>query len=114
MTSKMPLTPGSKEGAELADKILNETDALHHVMPEKINRTAKTDVTRGGKNMPTRECREVDFHKYCPKCKHWGIEDIMDPCNECLGEPCNKNSEKPVYYEPATESYINPIGRKKR
>ena len=49
MTSKMPLTPGSKESAELADKILNETDALHHVMPRKINRTAKTDVTRGGK-----------------------------------------------------------------
>lgn len=64
--------------------------------------------------MPTKEYREVDFHKYCPKCKYWEIEDIKDPCNECLGEPCNKNSEKPVYYEPATESYINPIGRKKR
>ena len=23
----------------------------------------------------------------------------MDPCNECLGEPCNKNSEKPIHYE---------------
>lgn len=53
--------------------------------------------------MPTREYREVDFHKYCPKCKYLDIEDIMDPCNECLGEPCNKNSEKPIYYEPDEE-----------
>lgn len=51
--------------------------------------------------MPSREYREVDFHKYCPKCKHWEIEDIKDPCNDCLGDPCNKNSEKPVYYEQA-------------
>lgn len=50
-----------------------------------------------------REYREVDFHKYCPKCKYWDIEEIMNPCNECLGEPCNKNSEKPVYYEPDKE-----------
>ena len=53
--------------------------------------------------MPTREYREVDFHKYCQKCKYWDINDIMDPCNECLGEPCNKNSEKPIYYEPDEE-----------
>lgn len=53
--------------------------------------------------MPTREYREVDFHKYCPKCKYFEIKYIMGPCNECLGEPCNKNSEKPVYYEPAEE-----------
>lgn len=54
--------------------------------------------------MPSREYREVNFCKYCAKCKYWDVEDIMDPCNKCLGEPCNKNSEKPIYYEPATES----------
>ena len=53
--------------------------------------------------MPSREYREVNFCKYCPKCKYWEIEEIMDPCNECLGVPCNKNSEKPVYYEPDEE-----------
>lgn len=64
--------------------------------------------------MPSREYREVNYAKYCSQCKHYKTEDIMDPCNECLGESCNLNSEKPVHYEPATESYINPIGRKKR
>lgn len=53
--------------------------------------------------MPTREYREVVFYKYCPKCKYWAIKDIMDPCNKCLGEPRNKNSEKPIYYEPDEE-----------
>ena len=28
-----------------------------------------------------------------------GIDDVKDPCNECLGEPANLHSHKPVYYE---------------
>lgn len=53
--------------------------------------------------MSSREYREVNYHEYCDKCKYKDVDDIMDPCNECLGEPCNLNSEKPVYYEPAKE-----------
>lgn len=36
--------------------------------------------------MPTREYREVNFHKYCPKCKYWDIEEIMDPFPGCIME----------------------------
>ena len=43
--------------------------------------------------------KEVYFHAYCKTCKYWGLPDVKDPCNECLGEPCNKNSHKPVYWE---------------
>lgn len=45
--------------------------------------------------------KEVYFDQYCKSCKHKAVEDVMDPCNDCLGEPCNEHSHKPVYYEEA-------------
>ena len=44
--------------------------------------------------------KEVYFHKYCKTCEYKDIDDVKDPCNECLGEPCNLHSHKPVYYKP--------------
>lgn len=41
----------------------------------------------------------VDFYKYCEICKHRTKDEIEEPCRDCLNEPVNKNSEKPVYYE---------------
>ncbi len=42
--------------------------------------------------------KEVDFNKYCPKCKYEDLNDIEDPCNECLDYPANEHSDKPVNY----------------
>lgn len=41
----------------------------------------------------------VDFEKYCKTCKHRDLIESKDPCNECLDNPVNYNSEKPVKYE---------------
>lgn len=43
----------------------------------------------------------VDFQAYCERCKYKNIkdEDGEEPCNECLGEPVNVNSSKPVKFE---------------
>ena len=43
--------------------------------------------------------KEVDFSAYCKTCKHEKVEDVKDPCNECLSEPINLHSRKPVKYE---------------
>ena len=43
--------------------------------------------------------KEVDFHKYCPSCKHKSKKDSEDPCNECLSEPMNVNTSKPMKWE---------------
>ena len=43
--------------------------------------------------------RFVDFYTYCPKCSHWTKKDAEDPCNECLSEPTNGYSAKPVRFE---------------
>ena len=45
------------------------------------------------------EYKEVYFDQYCKTCKYFDVENIKDPCNECLGEPSNLHSHKPVNYE---------------
>lgn len=43
----------------------------------------------------------VDFSRYCKSCKHKDILETEDPCNECLENPTNLYSHKPVKYEAA-------------
>jgi len=62
--------------------------------------------------------KEVYFHEYCPTCKHRTTNDSPydgrvihsdeeddkdipkeNPCDDCLGEPCRKNSHRPLRYE---------------
>lgn len=45
------------------------------------------------------EEREVEFHTYCPTCKHEKRSDIENPCCECLMEPVRAYSKKPARYE---------------
>lgn len=45
------------------------------------------------------EFKEVYFHEYCKSCKHKELPDHEDPCNECLDNPVNVHSHKPVNYE---------------
>ena len=41
----------------------------------------------------------VDFKKYCVTCKHKDVNEVKDPCNECLDNPVNLHSQKPIHYE---------------
>ena len=43
--------------------------------------------------------KEVYFHEYCKTCRYQSVDDAKDPCNECLSEPVNLNSHKPVGWE---------------
>lgn len=45
------------------------------------------------------EYKEVCFDKYCKTCKYFEKKDVEDPCDECLGEPMNLYSHKPVNYK---------------
>lgn len=45
--------------------------------------------------------REVNFEKYCKTCENRKKDEKFDPCNDCLEEPMNENSEKPVYWKEA-------------
>ena len=43
--------------------------------------------------------KEVYFDQYCKNCKHEKMKEIDDPCDECLNNPVNLYSHKPVMYE---------------
>lgn len=43
--------------------------------------------------------QEVNFFKYCKTCKHQKLLGCEEPCNECLDNPINFESEKPVNWE---------------
>lgn len=45
------------------------------------------------------DMREVYFDQYCETCKHRDTKEFEDPCNECLSNPTNLYSHKPVRYE---------------
>lgn len=45
------------------------------------------------------EDKLVYFHEYCDKCRHTKLAETDDPCYECLANPCNTDSHKPVYFE---------------
>ena len=48
--------------------------------------------------------REVDFNKYCKTCKYEALYEVEDPCNECLDEPYNEYTDKPVKWEEKSKS----------
>lgn len=41
----------------------------------------------------------VEFGKYCPKCKHCSKSESEDPCRQCLDNPTNTWSRKPLYFK---------------
>lgn len=45
------------------------------------------------------DLKEVFFDKYCKNCKHSDTIEQDDPCFECLANPGNVDSHKPVKFE---------------
>lgn len=42
--------------------------------------------------------KEVYFKKYCQTCKNKDVKESDNPCDECLSQPVNLYSHKPVNY----------------
>lgn len=43
--------------------------------------------------------KEVFFDQYCKTCEHRDLAESEDPCYDCLEEPTNLESHKPVNYK---------------
>lgn len=41
----------------------------------------------------------VHFDEWCHKCVHFNVEDWDDPCSECLDNPANEDSHRPIYFK---------------
>lgn len=43
--------------------------------------------------------KEVYYDQYCSRCVHLELEEDDEPCRDCLDEPVNVYSHKPIYWE---------------
>lgn len=43
--------------------------------------------------------KEVYFDQYCKTCKHQDSKEDDEPCDDCLNNPVNVYSHKPVRWE---------------
>lgn len=43
--------------------------------------------------------KEVEYDKWCKNCRYEQLEETDDPCYDCMGEPVNLYSHKPVKWE---------------
>ena len=47
--------------------------------------------------------KEVYFYKYCPTCAYFERKCSEDPCNDCLNNPSNDYSHRPVNWKQRPE-----------
>lgn len=43
--------------------------------------------------------KEVYYHEYCSKCQHRKVDEHEMPCAECMNEPLNWNTHRPMRFE---------------
>ena len=43
--------------------------------------------------------KEVYFNEYCKTCEHEKLPETKEPCYDCLTNPVNLYSHKPVNWE---------------
>ena len=43
--------------------------------------------------------KEVYFGEYCKTCKYEKLSEQDDPCYDCLNNPINEDSHKPIRWE---------------
>lgn len=49
--------------------------------------------------MSENQKKEVYYDEYCYICKYKNTEETEDPCNECLTQPYNFDSHKPINFK---------------
>lgn len=49
--------------------------------------------------------KEVYFDKYCGSCKYEDLPEKDDTCHECLNNPVNLYSHKPVNWKERKKAY---------
>ena len=63
----------------------------------KIRNIAQKIHLRG--DLMEDQYKEVYFDQYCKKCLHKDEDETSDACDECLANPSNINSHKPVNFK---------------
>lgn len=48
--------------------------------------------------MAEKNLKEVWYHIYCDTCKNRDCNEHVPPCNNCLENPSNEDTHKPIHY----------------
>lgn len=48
--------------------------------------------------------KEAYFYLYCPRCAYSSLPQAAEPCDECLAQPVNEDSHKPLYFKEKSKS----------
>lgn len=59
--------------------------------------------------------KEVYLGQYCKTCRFEkdSEDDVNSPCWDCLQQPMNVHSHKPVKYERAERGHVEPKAKRK-
>ena len=49
--------------------------------------------------------KEVYFNQYCKTCEYKNLKESEEPCDECLSNPINEYSHKPINYKEKEKTY---------
>lgn len=41
----------------------------------------------------------VTYELYCKNCEHKDLDEDKDPCHDCLNNPVNVDSHRPMYFK---------------
>lgn len=76
-----------------------EGNGFVEISETKFNERKRRRIQRKEEEQMEDLCKEVYFDHYCETCKHEKLAEDQEPCNECLNEPVNTYSHKPVKWE---------------
>lgn len=54
----------------------------------------------GGELMSIASWKFIDYAKWCANCVYADMDEVEDPCNECLVHPMRINDSAPLYFQP--------------
>lgn len=88
----------------------NTPAIVNHLICDYLNKTGNKRPCRpelckfyieGAENNMNQETHEkfVDFETYCEICKNKDLSATSEPCSECLSNPVNFESSKPVNFK---------------
>jgi hypothetical protein len=84
------------------DKLVDEIFEFVNIHPEyefiKLSVDCKFRIKEGEYKMK-HDYKIVYFENFCNKCTHEKISEADEPCRECLNNPVNQNSHKPINFK---------------
>ena len=75
------------------------SDELLDILDNYVNVLMNTKIKQQKGKAMDENYKEALFWEYCHRCKHDILNEDEEPCCDCLNEPVNLCSHKPIKFE---------------